>query len=96
MGQVLKITHPYYNAWADYHWKQYVAGIGIDRRMVAEALKNQEDIYLYVRPDPKLYRVSPQKIIDCVKKYNSSRMIKTGFVVGIIPQSVLEEVEVWE
>jgi hypothetical protein len=87
--EILHITEEYWSAWKRFKWEKPIPGIGIAEGKVKQALEKAEPVRLTIGNDKTVYKISPVKIANVVKKYNSMMEVRRGVKVAVIPRNIL-------
>ena len=80
------IREPFWGAGSLYGWGKNEPGIGIDSKLVADALKIEQELRITIGGYPLKYKLHPQKVLTIGRR----KWVKHSKMLYIIPINSLE------
>lgn len=81
------IIEPFWGGWKIYNWDKGIPGIGLNEKIVLEALRDKKKILVTIGKDPTVYEISPVTVVNQAKKYNSIFKARYGTKLAVVPQN---------
>lgn len=91
---IIHIVEPFWSAWKFYGWQKPIPGIGINKTEIIEAKNRERKIYITIGDDKTIYQISPVTALNLAEKYKSTKQVRFGVKVCVIPQNEFQKADI--
>lgn len=85
----IHIRKPFFSAWQLYGWENGDYGIGINAKLVDNAIYGNDELFITIGNDKTIYKIKALRARSIALQYDSIYTARSGTKLYVIPRSSL-------
>lgn len=87
----IKIHEPWWSAYRTFGWAKGVWGVGLNAKMVDQAIENKERLKIQIYKHPERYDISPTTVKNYAENHGTKYLARGNVMLYVVPQTKLRK-----